>query len=198
MVLDFWETGDVIAQIPANNRGIRKGTTSDLDGIGASERELGVYTFNTTDVMPQVIVDHSNNLRSNTQMLLGADSTEMSVTGVTATQVKDLDFIISDDGLGGPNMGFAGNRINIVALLKTDNAGNNANLRIRFDASPTDELVLSTNTTGYSRLQGTIDIGPGDVNLTRTATTANHTLKAFLDDGSGETATLGLFEVYGL
>lgn len=197
MVLDLWETGDVIAQIPANNRGIRKGTTADLDAIPANEREEGIFLYNTTDNMPQVLIDNTNNLRSNLQILLGADATEMSITGVTSTQVKDLDFIISDDPDDGINLGFAGNYINIVAMLKTNNAGNPANLRIRFDADGTDRLVLSTISTSYTRLQGSINIGPSGVNLTRTDTTCKHTLKAFLDDGSGETATLGVFEVYG-
>lgn len=195
MVLDKWTTGDLIAEIQANNRGIRKGTVTELDGISAGEREDGVYFWNSTDDTPQVLANSSNNLRGNLHTLLGADTTEVSVLGIGSTKVKDLDFIISHDSVSDVNLGFGGNFLYIVAMAKA--SANNCELRIKVDGGP--ELVLDTSSTSYTRVQGVIDIGPGGQNLTKGDTTCVHTLEAFLDNSSGgSTAYLKEFEVYGL
>lgn len=198
MVLDEWETGDIIAQIQINNRGIRKGTTGDLDSIGSTEREEGVFVYNTTDDIPQIVMDQTNNARGNLHTLLGADSTVMSQTGITPLQVKDLDFIISDDPDDGINLGFSGNRIYVVAMLKRGSSGQ-ATMRIRFDADATDRITMSTSSATYVRVKGFVDISAAGINLTRADGTCAHTLKVFLEnDTGGQTASNEQLEVYGI
>jgi hypothetical protein len=112
--------------------------------------------------------------------VLAADATEESVLGTTPTQVKDMSFIIGV--------------INYVQLsieieLKTDNAANPAHCRVRHDGLGTDDLDLTTSSTSYVILSGTVDTSAfGD---------GRHTVEFYLDDGSGETATLRETWVYG-
>ncbi len=112
--------------------------------------------------------------------VLAADATEESVTGVTATQVKDMSFIIGV--------------INYVQLsieieLKTDNATSPAHCRVRHDGLVSDDLDLTTSSTSFVILSGTID--------TSAFGAGRHTVEFYLDDGSGETATLRETWVYG-
>jgi hypothetical protein len=182
MALNKCETGDTITQILINNRGIRKGTNGEIGNETASERETGDFFFNTTYGFPQVSIDGSADDRGNLAILIGADSTEVSITGVTPTQVKDLDYIKSDEG-------FSGNQLTIVAMLKTDVG--NADLRVRTDSGGGDDLILSTNNTTFTKVTGTIDI------VAKTPNTV-HTIEFFLNDDTSDTATLEQLEVYGI
>lgn len=112
--------------------------------------------------------------------VLAADATEESVLGTTPTQVKDMSFIIGV--------------INYVQLsieieLKTDNAANPAHCRVRHDGGGSDDLDLTTSSTSFVILSGTID--------TSAFGAGRHTVEFYLDDGSGETATLRETWVYG-
>lgn len=112
--------------------------------------------------------------------VLAADATEESVLGTTPTQVKDMSFIIGV--------------INYVQLsieieLKTDNVTNPAHCRVRHDGLGTDDLDLTTSSTSFVILSGTID--------TSAFGAGRHTVEFYLDDGSGETATLRETWVYG-
>jgi len=112
--------------------------------------------------------------------VLAADATEESVLGTTPTQVKDMSFIIGV--------------INYVQLsieieLKTDNAANPAHCRVRHDGLGTDDLDLTTSSTSYVILSGTVD--------TSAFGAGRHTVEFYLDDGSGETATIRETWVYG-
>ncbi len=112
--------------------------------------------------------------------VLAADATEESVLGTTPVQVKDMSFIIGV--------------INYVQLsieieLKTDNVTNPAHCRVRHDGLGSDDLDLTTSSTSYVILSGTID--------TSAFGAGRHTVEFLLDDGSGETATLRETWVYG-
>ncbi len=188
MTLKKWTTGDTIAEISANNKSIRKGTTTDLDGIPVASREIGDFTYNETNENPQVLIDATNNERGNIKILLGADANEVTVTGTTPTQRKDISFVKDVSG-------FSGNIITIVAEIKTDDAGTTATLRVREDGGPTDRLVLTTTSVSYEIKTGFIDIGAGGLNLTA----GRHTLEFFLEDGgAGDIMTNRELEVYGI
>ena len=116
------------------------------------------------------------------KILLGADSTETTVTGTTATQVKDLDFVKN-------SAGYNGSTITVVAAIKTDNAATTAHLIVEKNGGPTDELDLTTTSTSYEVVSGTIDISGLSAGV--------HTLEFYLYDGSGDTASLKQLEVYG-
>ena len=183
MTLKAWITGDIITAVSANNKGIRKGTTTDLDGIGLSAREIGDISYNETVENPQTTIDATNNRRGNLKMLLGADGTEVTVTGTTATQRKDISYIKDISG-------FSGNVITIVAELKNSVGGTTAHLRVRKDGSGSDSLDLTTNSTTYVIVSGKINIGADAV--------GRHTLEFYLDSGAGDTATQRDLEVYGI
>ena len=112
--------------------------------------------------------------------VLAADATEESVTGTIAIQVKDMSFIIGV--------------INYVQLtieieLKTDDITSPAHCRVRHDGEISDDLDLTTSSTSFVVLSGTID--------TSAFTTGRHTVEFYLDDGAGETATIRETWVYG-
>lgn len=184
MTLKKWTTGDTITATSANNKGNRKGTTSDLDAIVVGDREIGDLTFNETYRNAQFTIDATNNKRGNVKMLLGADSNEVTVVGVTPTQRKDISYVKDLNG-------FSGNVITIVAELKTSDAtGPVANFRVRKDLSGSDSLLLTTNSATYEIKTGQIDI---------TADAAGrHTLEFFMDDDTGDTITNRELEVYGI
>lgn len=184
MVLNEWQTGDTITQIAANNRGIRKGTEAEIAAIPNAENEEGDFTYNSTHGFPNIQTGGgATDKRGNVAILLGADSTETTVTGTTATQVKDLDYI--KDAAG-----FRGNQLTIVARIKTSNAGTTAHLRVRTDLGGSDDLDLTTTSTSYVIVTGTIDItGKAD---------GYRTIEFFADDGSGDTITVQAVEVYGI
>ncbi len=184
MAINKWLTGNTITQILINNRGIRKGTNGEIGGESASERETGDFFWNTTYGLPQVQTDGSGDDRGNIAILIGADSLPVEVTGTTAVQVKDLDYIKSDEG-------FSGNQLTIVAMLKTSNGGTTAHLRIRTDSGGSDDLDLTTTSTTFVKVTGIIDITAKGAN-------AVHTIEFFLDDGASDTATLEQTEVYGI
>jgi len=187
MTLKKWTTGDTIAEISANNKGIRKGTTTDLNGIPAGSREIGDATYNETVENPQVLIDATNNERGNIKILLGADATEVTVTGTTPTQRKSIPFVKNING-------FSGNIITIVAEIKTSSGGTTASLRVREDGGATDRLILTTTSVTFEIKSGIIDIGAGGLNLTA----GRHTLEFFLDDGASDTMTNRELEVYGI
>ncbi len=112
--------------------------------------------------------------------VLAADATEESITGTTATQVKDMSFII-----GVVNY----TQLTIEIELKTDNVTSPAHCRVRHDSLGSDDLDLSTSSLSYVILSGTID--------TSAFGAGRHTIEFYLDDGSGETATIRETWVYG-
>jgi len=112
--------------------------------------------------------------------VLAADATEESVLGTTPVQVKDMSFII-----GAFNYAL----LTIEIELKTDNVTSPAHCRVRHDGGGTDDLDLSTSSTSFTILSGTIDTTAFGV--------GRHTVEFLLDDGSGETATIRETWVYG-
>src|SRR3990172_5539000 len=124
MTLKKWSPGDTITARSANNKGVRKGITTELDAIATADREIGDHYYDETYKNPQVIIDATNNKRGNLKMILGADSNEVSVTGTTPTQRKDISYVKDLNG-------FSGNIITIIAELKTsDGTGAAANFRV--------------------------------------------------------------------
>lgn len=183
MVLIKWTTGDTITEIAANTRGVRKGTEAEIAGVPLASREDGDIFWNSTEGFPQVQTDATNDYRGNIAVLLGADSTEASVTGITPTEVKNIDYIKD-------SAGFKGNQITIVARIKTDNGGTTAHLVVEKNGGPADELDLTTTSTSYVTVTGQIDIS-GDAD-------GVHTLEFYLYDGSGDTCTIKQLEVWGI
>lgn len=112
--------------------------------------------------------------------VLAADATEESVTGTTAIEVKDMSFIIGVIDY---------TQLTIEIELKTDNATNPAHCRVRHDGGIGDDLDLTTSSTSFVILSGTID--------TSAFGAGRHTVEFYLDDGSGETATIRETWVYG-
>jgi hypothetical protein len=183
MVLNKWNSGDTITEREANNHGVRKGTEAEISAILLADREDGDVFWNSTEGFPQVQTDATNDKRGNLAILLGADSTETTVTGTTPTQVKDLDYIKN-------SAGFKGNQLTIVARIKTSNAGTTGHLRVRTDGGGSDDLDLTTTSTAYEIKSGTIDItGKAD---------GHRTIEFFGDDGTGHTVTIEAIEVYGI
>ena len=189
MTLKNWTTGDIITEISANNKSVRKGTTSDLDGILLASREDGDVTYNETVQNPQIQIDATNDQRGNLKMLMAADSTVVSVTGTTPVERKNMDFVKDISG-------FSGNIITIVAEIKTSNAGTTASLRVRENGGGTDRLILTTNSATYEIKTGIIDIRT--VGGTPALADGRHTLEFFLDDGAGDTMDNRMLEVYGI
>lgn len=184
MVLNEWQTGDPLDQIPLNNRSVRKGTESEIAAIPTAENEVGDYYFNTTEGLPQIQTKGgASDKRGNLVALLGADSTEVTVVGITLVQKKDIDYIKN-------SAGFKGNQLTIVCRLKTSNAGTTAHIVVEKNGGPTDELDLTTTSTSYVTLTGTIDISADADGV--------HTLEFFLSDGSGDTVSLKQLEVWGI
>lgn len=182
MALLAWDTGDLITARKANNRGVRKGNESEVAAIALADRENGDIVYNSTVKCHQIQLDAANDKRGNLLTLLGADST--IVTGVTTSpvQVKDFDFVKCAEG-------FRGNTITIVAMLKC--SANTAHLRVRKNGSGSDDLDLSTTSTSYSKVTGTIDISA-------LALDAAHTLEFYLENTTSGTATMQQLEIYGL
>ena len=183
MALKKWTTGDTITERSANNKSVRKGLTSDLNGISVADREDGDLTYNETVENPQVQTDDTNDKRGNIKMVLGADANVVSVTGTTPTEVKNISYLKSPEG-------FSGNVITIVAELKSSDTGDFAHLRVRQDLGGSDALDLTTNSATYVTVTGKIDI--------RAQAAGRHTLEFFLDDGTGDTADNRELEVYGI
>lgn len=184
MALLKWTSGDTITERSANNKGIRKGTDAEIAAIASADNELGDVVYNSTEGFLQVQTGGgATDKRGNLNTLLGADSTEVTVVGVTPTQVKDLDYIKD-------SAGFKGNQLTIVARIKTDNAGTTAHLRVRTDSGGGDDLDLTTTSVSFVIVTGTIDI---------TAKADGYrTIEFFMDDGSGDTVTMDAVEVYGI
>ena len=184
MALLKWTTGDTITERSANNKGIRKGTEAEIAAIVLADRENGDHLWNSNTKFPQVQLDATNDYRGNvTCAPIGADGTEVSVTGTTPTEKKNLSFIKNTNGL-------KGNSLTIVAEIKTNDNGTTAHLRVRIDGSGSDSLDLTTTSTSYEIKSGTIDISG--------LSAGRHTLEFYLDDGSGDTVSLRELEVYGI
>lgn len=183
MALLKWTAGDTITERSANNKGNRKGTEAEIAAIVVADRENGDVFYNSTTGFPQVQTDATNDKRGNLTILLGADSTEVTHVGVTLTQVKNIDYIKD-------TVGFKGNQITIVARIKTSNAGTTAHLVVEKNSGPTDELDLTTTSTSFVTVSGTIDISADSDGV--------HTLEFFINDGSGDTVTFKQLEVHGI
>ena len=181
MVLNEWTTGDTITEIAANNRGIRKGTESEIAAIPTASNEEGDYFFNSTEGLPQVQTGGgATDKRANLALGYDADATEVTVVGITPTQVKDTSYIKNAAGI-------KGNQITIIAEIKTSNAGTTAHLRVRTDLGGSDDLDLTTTSTSFVIVTGVIDItGKADGRLT---------VEIFMDDGVGDTVTNRELEV---
>ena len=183
MVLNKWSDGDTITEREANNHSIRKGTEAEIAAIVLADREDGDHFYNSTSEFPQVQTDGTNDKRGNIAILIGADSSETSVTGTTPTQVKALDYIKDTDG-------FKGNLLRVIARIRTTNSGTTAHLRVRTDGGGSDDLDLTTTSTSYTIVKGTIDI---------TAKADGYrTIEFFGDDGAGHTVYIEAIEVYGI
>jgi len=184
MALKKWTSGDTITERSANNKGIRKGLFSDLDtGIPTADREDGDLYYNETNENIEVETDSTNKKRGNIKFLIGADATEVTVTGTTPTEKKNISFIKDV-------VGFSGNVITIVAEIKTSNAGTTAHFRVRLDGSGSDSLDLTTVSTSFEIKTGKFDI--------RTEGVGRHTLEFFMDDGTGDIISNRELEVYGI
>lgn len=184
MVLNEWSTGDTITAVLANSRGVRKGTETEIAAIPSASNEQGDLHFNSTTGFPQVQIGGAAvDTRGNLCILIGADSTQQTVLGTTATQVSDIDYI--KDAAG-----FKGNQLTIVARIKTSNAGTTAHLRIRTDSGGGDDLDLTTVSTTLVTVTGTIDI--------TAKADGKRTIEFFMNDGAGDTITLDMIEVYGI
>jgi hypothetical protein len=184
MALLKWTDGDTITERSANNKGIRKGTEAEIAAILTADNELGDVVYNSTTGFVQVQTGGgATDKRGNINTLIGADSTVVTVIGTVATQVKDLDYIKN-------SAGFKGNQLSIVARIKTSNAGTTAHLRVRTDSGVSDDLDLTTTSTSFVIVTGTIDI--------TAKADGYHTIEFFMDDGSGDTITLDALEVYGI
>ena len=185
MALKKWTTGDTITERSANNKGVRKGLTSDLDGIGGADKELGDHFYNETEDVGQQLSNISPEIRSNSLALLGADSNEVTVTGTTPTERKVMDVIID-------KISFAGNQIKVLVRMKTDNAGTTANVRVRWDddaVGPPAELVLSTTSLTFVIVKGSLPV-PSEAD-------GRHTINFYMDDGSSDVVTMDMTEVWG-
>jgi hypothetical protein len=183
MVLLKWSDGDTITERSANNKGIRKGTEAEIAAIATVDNELGDITHNSTVGFLQVQTGGgATDKRGNLNVLLGADSTIVTGTTTSPVQVKDLDYIKCAEG-------FKGNTLTIVAMLKT--SANTAHLRVRIDGSGSDSLDLSTASTSYVKVTGTIDI-------TGVSDNAAHTIEFYLENTTSGTATMEQLEVYGI
>jgi len=185
MALIEWETGDPLDQIPLNDRSVRKGTESEISAIANAENEEGSLYWNSTEGFIQVqtgggATDKRGNL---TCAPIVADDTEVILVGDTITEKKNFAYFKN-------SAGNKGNQLTIIAEIKTDNAGTTAHLRIRTDFGGSDDLDLTTTSTSYTVVSGTIDItGKAD---------GRRTVEIFLSDGSGDTMSLRLIEVYAI
>jgi hypothetical protein len=188
MVLIEWETGDTITKRDINNRSIRKGTESEIAAIAVADRENGDHFWNSTTGCPQVQCDDTNDGRGNIFTGFDSDSTVVTVTGATATQVKNVDVLVDDYGI-------KGNQITVVAEIKTDNNGTVGTLRVRLDSGGTDALTLTTQSLNYEVKSGTIDVGPGSV-ADWPASPGRHTIEFWMDDGAGDIISNRNLEVF--
>tara|TARA_Y100001938_G_scaffold128710_1_gene182765 strand:+ start:21603 stop:22151 length:549 start_codon:yes stop_codon:yes gene_type:complete len=181
MTLDKWTTGDVITEGNINKRGIRRGTTSDR---GSATTVVGDHYFNEDEDCTQVKVSASPEVWMNAgRVLLGADSNETAVTGTTATQVKDIDVIKHTST-------WAGYLVLIVARIKSSNGSHAASLRVRLNGAGSDSLVLTSSSTSYAVVKGTIDVS--------SLAAGRHTIELFLDSAnSSSTATMDMTEIWG-
>jgi hypothetical protein len=113
-------------------------------------------------------------------LTLGADGTEEPHLGSTLTKIKEMSFI---KGV------FNAVELTVEIELKTDSATNPAHCRVRHDGLGTDDLDLTTSSTSYVVLTGTINVSA--------FAAGRHTIEFYLEDGATETATLRETWVYG-
>lgn len=183
MVLDLWNTGDTVTALLINKRGIRRGTTSDITGISGTLLTIGDHFFNTTFLSGQLLTHTTANIWANYGIhMIAADSTTVSITGTTPTQVKDVDFIIDPQTISGTLL---------IILIRLQASANTANCRIRLNGSGSDSLVLSTTNAGLTVLKGTIDISA--------LSAGRNTIQVFLDNSTGgQSATMDMTEIWGI
>lgn len=114
--------------------------------------------------------------------LLGADSNTVTVTGTTATQVKDIDFIKNTSTLSVATL-------TIAARIKSSNASYTTTVRVRADGAGTDSLTLTTTSTSLTVVTGTIDASGYSA--------GRHTLEFFMDSSNASgVATMDMTEVW--
>jgi len=189
MVLLKWTTGDTITERSANNKGVRKGTEGELAAIASADREDGDVLWNSTNGqfgVPQIQLDATANDRSNVHILLGADSSDTTITGSTPTQVKDSDFAKDSATEFG---GFSCNQITIVARIK-QTGGGTTTLIMEVDGGPTDEITLTSTSTSFELKTGFFDASG--------LAAGYHTLEFFISNSGGTSAQLQLLEIWGL
>ncbi len=180
-MLKKWTTGDTITERAANNKGIRKGTTADRDGIGSADLEPGDHFYNEDLEQLQILISEGPNVwKSLPKALIFADETEVTVVGTTATKVKEGGFIKS-------NTTIEGTQLSIAVWIKVDSG--TGTIRVRTDGGGSDDLVLTTTSASSELKTGVIDITL-DSNETR------HTVEFYMDALVGDTVTMELTEVY--
>jgi hypothetical protein len=183
MVLLAWATFDVITARSANNKGMRKGTESEIAAIPTADQENGSILYNTTNGVfgvPQIVTSAADDERSNLHILLGADANEVSITSPIAAQVKDIEFIKDSNG-------FSCNQINIVLRLKRT-AGGTSIAALWIDGGSTGQSVTSVSATYEVK---TIQYDASGL------AAGYHTLEIYLSNTTN-TADLELLEIWGL
>ena len=181
MTLKKWTSGDTITARSANNKGIRKGTTADRDGITAADLEPGDSFYNEDLEQMQILISEGPNVwKSLPKALIFADETEVTITGTTATKVKEGAFFKS-------NTTIEGTKLSIAVWIKVDSG--TGTIRVRTDGGGGDDLLLTTTSASLELKSGTIDI-TADTNEDR------HTVEFYMDALVGDTVTMELTEVY--
>ena len=113
------------------------------------------------------------------------DEIEVSVTGTTEEQVKDLAII--RDATNALEL----KTLKIVARMKSSLGTATASLKVYHDGGATPDLTLTSVSTTYEEKSGTIDVSGW--------TTGRHTIEIKLvSDTAGETAYDELLEIYGV
>lgn len=83
-----------------------------------------------------------------------SDNTEVSVTGVTATAVKEYRHIKATD----TTKGFAPQEFSIQAEMKTSDAAKQGTMEVYVDAEGTPRMTINTTSESYELLSATADI----------------------------------------
>lgn len=113
------------------------------------------------------------------------DEVEVSVTGMTEAQVKDLAIILD------PTNALDLQTLRIVARMRTSLSTAQASLAIYHDGGGVADLTLNSTSETYEELSGTIDVSGWGA--------GRHTVEIKLvSDNAAETAYNELLEIYGV